>query len=60
MKNTGDFLIPFIGLKIGKHHFDYQISKVFFDEFGFDEFESCLIDVHVVLEKKNFTFRNQL
>lgn len=52
MKNTGDFLIPFIGLKIGKHHFDYQISKVFFDEFGFDEFESCLINVHVVLEKK--------
>ncbi|GGC80708.1 DNA-binding protein [Flavobacterium lutivivi] len=52
MKNTGDFLIPFIGLKIGKHHFDYQISKEFFEEFGFDEFESCLINVQIVLEKK--------
>lgn len=52
MKNTGNFLIPFIGLKIGKHHFDYQISKEFFDEFGFDEFESCLINVYIVLEKK--------
>jgi len=54
MKNTGDFLIPFIGLKIGKHHFDYQISKEFFEEFGFDEFESCLINVQIVLEKKTF------
>lgn len=52
MKNTGDFLIPFIGLKIGKHHFDYQISKEFFEEFGFDEFESCHINVQIVLEKK--------
>lgn len=53
MKNMGDFLIPFIGLKTGKHLFEYQISKTFFKEFDFDEFENCTINVEIVLEKKS-------
>ena len=53
MKSTNEYLIPFIGLKLGKHQFDFQISKKFFDEFGFDEFEHCDIKVAVVLDKKN-------
>ena len=52
MKSTNEYLIPFIGLKIGKHQFEYQINKKFFDEFGFDEFESCDIKVNVAFEKK--------
>ena len=52
MKSTNEYLIPFIGLKIGKHQFEYQINKKFFEEFGFDEFESCDIKVNVVFEKK--------
>ena len=52
MKSTNEYLIPFIGLKIGKHHFEYNIDKKFFDEFSFDEFESCAVKVNVVLEKK--------
>ena len=52
MKSTNEYLIPFIGLKLGKHQFDFQISKKFFDEFGFDEFEHCDIKVDVVLEKE--------
>lgn len=52
MKSTNEYLIPFIGLKIGKHQFEFKINKKFFDEFGFDEFESCDITVNVVLEKK--------
>lgn len=52
MKSTNTYLIPFIGLKIGKHHFEYEIGKEFFDVFGFDEFENCAIKVKVVLEKK--------
>ena len=52
MKSTNEYLIPFIGLKIGKHQFEYQINKKFFEEFGFDEFESCEIKVNVVFEKK--------
>ena len=45
-------LIPFVGLKLGKHQFEFKINKKFFDEFSFDEFESCDILVEVVLEKK--------
>ena len=52
MKSTNEYLIPFIGLKIGKHQFEYTIDKKFFDEFSFDEFESCEIKAAVVLEKK--------
>lgn len=53
MKQLNEFLIPFIGLKLGKHQFEYQISKSFFDAFDYDDFESCDIKVNVVLEKKN-------
>ena len=52
MKKTNEYLIPFIGLKIGKHHFEYEIEKKFFDVFAFDEFENCTIHIAVVLEKK--------
>ncbi|SNB14896.1 conserved hypothetical protein [Flavobacterium psychrophilum] len=53
MKVTNEFLIPFIGLKLGKHQFEYQISKAFFSHFEFDEFESANIKVSILLEKKN-------
>lgn len=53
MKVTNEFLIPFIGLKLGKHQFEYQITKAFFDDFDYDEFESADIKVNVVLEKKS-------
>jgi hypothetical protein len=41
-----------VGLKVGKHHFEYQISNAFFEVFDYDEFESSDIKVNVVLEKK--------
>ena len=53
MKQLNEFLIPFIGLKLGKHQFEYQINKAFFDDFDYDEFESSDIKVNVVLEKKS-------
>ncbi len=52
MKVSNEYLIPFIGLKLGKHQFDYQIDKTFFDHFDYDDFEKCAIAVTVVLEKK--------
>ena len=53
MKKLNEFLIPFIGLKLGKHQFEYQISKEFFDNFDYDEFESANIKVNVAFEKKS-------
>lgn len=53
MKVTNEFLIPFIGLKLGKHQFDYQLNKKFFEAYDYHEFEDCDIKVHIVLEKKS-------
>ncbi|MCA6421395.1 MAG: DUF177 domain-containing protein [Flavobacterium sp.] len=53
MKSTNEYLIPFIGLKLGKHQFGFKIDKKFFDHFSFDEFESSDILAEVVLEKKS-------
>ena len=53
MKVTNEFLIPFIGLKLGKHQFDFNINKTFFEDFDYHEFENCDIKVTVVLEKKS-------
>lgn len=52
MKVNKEFLIPFAGLKQGKHQFEFQINKTFFDDFGFDEFNNVDIKVNLVLEKK--------
>jgi uncharacterized metal-binding protein YceD (DUF177 family) len=53
MSKTKEFLIPFIGLKLGKHHFEYQISNTFFENFDYDEFQSSDIKVSLVLDKKS-------
>jgi len=53
MNKTKQYLIPFVGLKLGKHHFEYQISNAFFEIFDYDEFENSDIKVNVVLEKKS-------
>ena len=52
MNKTKEYLIPFIGLKLGKHHFEYQISNAFFEIFDYHEFINSNIKVNVVLEKK--------
>jgi uncharacterized metal-binding protein YceD (DUF177 family) len=53
MNKTKEYLIPFIGLKLGKHHFEYQINKAFFEIFDYQEFNNSDIKVNVVLEKKS-------
>ena len=53
MKVNKDFLIPFVGLKQGKHQFEFDINKKFFDDFGFDEYNDVNVKVNLVLEKKS-------
>ena len=48
-----DFLIPFVGLKLGKHQFDYQVDKKFFEGFEFDEYNDANIKVELVFDKKS-------
>lgn len=42
-----------MGLKQGKHHFEYQLNNAFFEIFDYNEFENSNIKVNVVLEKKS-------
>ena len=53
MKDLKQFNVPFIGLKLGKHSFDYQIDKTFFDYLDFHEFENASLNVDLLLEKKS-------
>ena len=53
MKALKSYTIPFIGLKIGKHHFDYQIDNTFFQHFEYDEFNAVDIKIDLKFEKKS-------
>jgi uncharacterized metal-binding protein YceD (DUF177 family) len=53
MKPLKDYTIPYVGLKIGKHHFDYQIDKKFFEHFEYDDFNDVDVKTELVFEKKS-------
>ena len=52
MKAFKDYIIPFVGLKVGEHHFDYQIDNTFFQIFEYDEFNAVDVKFILNLEKK--------
>ncbi len=52
MKPMKEFNIPFVGLKVGKHHFEYEIEKAFFEYFEYEEFNNANVKVNVELNKK--------
>lgn len=52
MKALKDYNIQFVGLKLGKHHFEYKITKAFFDCFEYDEFNEVNVTTNLTLDKK--------
>lgn len=48
MKELKNYIIPFVGLSIGSHRFEYQIRNEFFEFFEYKEFNSA--DINVVLD----------
>ena len=52
MKPLKEFTIPFVGLKIGKHHFEYKVEQAFFEHFEYEDFNNVNIIANVELEKK--------
>lgn len=52
MKDLKDFNIPFVGLKLGSHLFEYKIDKTFFEAFNFDEYSNVNISVDIDFTKK--------
>ncbi len=53
MKDLKEFTIPFVGLKLGKHQFNFKLKKAFFEHFEYDEFNDAAINLEVQLEKMN-------
>ncbi|HET8854295.1 MAG TPA: DUF177 domain-containing protein [Salinimicrobium sp.] len=52
MRKLKIYTIPFVGLKLGKHQFEYEINNQFFEHFEYDEFNSAALKVDLLLEKK--------
>ena len=56
MKDLKEFNIPFVGLKEGKHEFQYLIDNKFFEAFNFDEYVNTSIEVLLTFVKKSTLF----
>lgn len=47
-----EFLIPFVGLKIGKHLFDFEVGNSFFESMEYSIIEQGNVKVTLELDKK--------
>ena len=56
MKGLREFEIPFVGLKIGVHQFNYEIDGKFFDHFEDSPIHDCKVKVRLEFEKKETFF----
>lgn len=53
MKELKEFTIPFVGLKLGEHTYNFDINNTFFEHFEYDEFNDVRIKLDVLLTKKS-------
>ncbi|MBL7942039.1 MAG: DUF177 domain-containing protein, partial [Flavobacteriales bacterium] len=51
-RRTKEYSIPFLGLKVGIHHFNLQVNEGFFGQFDYSEIHEADIVVKVEMEKK--------
>ncbi|MBS1525938.1 MAG: DUF177 domain-containing protein [Bacteroidetes bacterium] len=52
MKSLRTYSIPFTGLKLGRHEFDYEIGNAFFDEFEYSLVKKADLQCHIEMEKQ--------
>ena len=52
MDARSEFMIPFVGLKNGKHLFEFSIDHTFFEAFSFFDFKHPRFEVIARLDKK--------
>ena len=52
MKSLRDYSIPFTGLKLGKHQFEYLVTDAFFDEYEYSLVKKANLKCQVGLEKQ--------
>lgn len=53
MKKLKEFDIPFVGLKQGKHQFNYHIDNKFFEDYEYHDFNGADIKIMLALDKKS-------
>jgi len=47
-----EFIIPFVGLELGNHEFDFEAGDKFFEQFEYTQIHSARLNVTVTLEKQ--------
>jgi uncharacterized protein len=52
LKSLRNYSVPFTGLKLGKHQFDFDITDAFFDEFEYSLVKKANLKCRVDLEKQ--------
>lgn len=53
MKATKEYRIPYLGLKVGTHHYQFTPDSKFFEEFEYSEIHDCDLVADVELEKQS-------
>jgi len=53
MNSKREFEIPFVGLKPGIHHYEYDITEKFFEAYQQQDFKNCTANVKLTLDKKS-------
>ena len=56
MKGLREFEIPYVGLRVGVHKFDYDIDAKFFEFFEESPIRDCKVHVKLEFEKKETFF----
>lgn len=56
MKGLREFEIPYVGLKLGVHKFEYDIDAKFFKHFEESLIKECKVNVKLEFEKKETFF----
>lgn len=52
MNPLKEFIIPFVGLELGNHRFDFEVDDKFFEQFEYSQIHSAKLKVTVSLEKQ--------
>lgn len=53
MNYLEQYIIPFSGLRLGVHPFEFKVDDRFFDQFEYSEIKSGSVDVHVVMDRED-------
>lgn len=53
MNTLKEYRIPYLGLKLGKHQYEFTLDGAFFENFDSSEIHDCRIQADVELEKQS-------